>query len=155
MGEDSHWLQPQQGGRSALQALSIPPQRVMSSCPVEPWTSHAQRSSPSPQKAHTLSVLIKEMLHPSPSLLVVLSPEIAPFSWAMRAVGLVVFSTGRCTDSCSAVPRGSCLIPGHGQAGRFETDFGLVSHHASVVSGRGRKWRGPVGKGREVRLEAC
>lgn len=143
------------GERSALRALCIPlPCGAMSSCPVEPSTSRAQRSSPSPQKC-TLSVLIKEVPHPSLSLLVFLSPEIATFSWATRAVGLVIFSTGRCADSCSAVPRCPCLIPGHVPAVGFEMDFRLVSHQASAVSGRGWKWRGPLGKGREGHLEAC
>ena len=88
---------------------------------------------PVPSK-RTLSVLIKEMLHASLSLLVFLAPETATFSWATRALGLVIFPTGRCTDSCSAIPRSPCLIPGHAPAGCLEMDFCLFSHHTSVMS---------------------
>lgn len=54
MGEDSHRLHLPWGDRRALQALGMALRRVTSSCPVEPSTSPAQCSSPSPPHAHCL-----------------------------------------------------------------------------------------------------
>lgn len=96
-----------------------------------------------------LCLLIKKMLHPSLSLRVFLSPEVTTLFWAPCAVGLVIFSTGRCTISCSAFPRCPCLIPGHVQASRFEMDFRLVSLQAFVVAaedGRGQAHHGKAGR---------